>query len=285
MLKTALILLAPALLAAAEPRRIISTAPSITEMLFALGLGDRVVGVTTYCHYPEAAKAKPRIGSYLEMNYEAVLAAKPDLVILMKSPLPHAGKLGSLRIPLLEIENEPSLASIRGSIRSIAQAAGVSGKGESLIQSIDTRLKAVEQRAAKLPRRSLTFIVGRDPGQLTGLVAVGGSNFLNELMRIAGGANTFADAGSSYPKIAVELLLSRNPDVILDMGEMADTTGVTEQQKQRVVALYTKYPALRAFQRKAIHAIASDIYVVPGPRVADAAEAFFRFLHPEEATR
>jgi iron complex transport system substrate-binding protein len=133
------------------------------------------------------------------------------------------------------------------------------------------------------PRRSVVFIVGRQPGRLAGLVAVGQGSYLNELFEIAGGTNIFAKASQQYLKISVEELLARNPDVIIDMGEMADTVGVSEEQKNSVVALWSKYPSLKAVQGNGVHAVASDIFVVPGPRIAEAAEAFARLLHPEAA--
>lgn len=281
-MRTALLLVLSGLLtwAQAPPQRIISTAPSITEVLYALGLGDRVTGVTTYCHYPEAAKSKPKIGTYLQPNYEVILAQKPDLVIYEKSLVPFQARLQALKLKTLPVGHN-TLAEVIDSIRVIARAAGVEAKGEQVATSIQQSLDELKARTATLPRRKLVFIVGRNPGELTGLVGVGGASYLNELIGIAGGSNVLSDSTQPYLRFSMETLLARDPDVIVDMGDMSDTVGVTEAHRQSVVKLYDQHPRLAAVQRKSVHAVAADIFVVPGPRAVEAARAFARILHPE----
>jgi iron complex transport system substrate-binding protein len=123
------------------------------------------------------------------------------------------------------------------------------------------------------------FIVGRTPGRIEDLIAAGRTSYLNELMRIAGGDNVFQDAAVGYAKIGLEEILARNPDVIIDMGEMAQT----DLQKQAVAALWRRYPTLKAVRNNQVFAVASDIFVVPGPRVTEAAGELARMLHPEAA--
>jgi ABC-type Fe3+-hydroxamate transport system substrate-binding protein len=109
----------------------------------------------------------------------------------------------------------------------------------------------------------------------------GKSSYLDEVMAIAGGNNIFRDTIAPYPKVTLEELLARNPEVIVDMGEMAQTVGVTERDKREVVALWSRFPSLAAVQRRRVFAVASDIFVVPGPRVVEAAREFARMFHPE----
>lgn len=265
---------------AAGQQRIVSTAPAITEALYALGLGDRVVGVTTYCHYPAAAKSKPKVGTYLQPNYEAIVALQPDLVVIEKSLVPFQSKFASLHLRTLAVSHE-SVAEFLESIERIARVAGVAAKGTEITSGIRRSLDELAARTAKLPRRKLLFVVGRNPGELTGLIAVGRGSYLNELIAAAGGVNIFADAAQPYLRISMEQLLARNPDVIVDMGDMADTVGVTEAHRRSVVKLYDQQPKLPAVRRQAVHAVAADIFVVPGPRAVDAARAFARMLHPE----
>jgi iron complex transport system substrate-binding protein len=113
------------------------------------------------------------------------------------------------------------------------------------------------------------------------MVAVGRASYLTELMELAGGVNAFADAPGAYPKVSLEEMLARDPGVIVDMGEMADTAGVTDAQKLAVERLWGRYPALSAVRASEVHAVADDIFVVPGPRVVEAARVFARLLHPE----
>lgn len=265
---------------AQTPRRIVSTAPAITEALYALGLGDRVVGVTTYCHYPVEAKAKPKIGNYLQPNYEAIVALKPDLVVIEKSLVPFQSKFASLQLRTLAVSHE-SVAEFLDSIERMARAAGVAAKGTEITSGIRRSLDELASKTAKLPRRKLLFVVGRNPGELTGLIAVGRGSYLNELIAAAGGVNVFADAAQPYLRISMEQLLARNPEVIVDMGDMAETVGVTESHRRSVVKLYDQQPTLAAVRRQAVHAVAADIFVVPGPRAVDAARSFAKMLHPE----
>jgi iron complex transport system substrate-binding protein len=276
-------LLTGVLLAAAsmaQPHRIVSTAPSITEMLYALGLGDRVVGVTTFCHYPPEATRKPKIGNYLRPDVEAVLALRPDLVIAEKSMVRQAVSLPRLKLNVLEVD-DATIAGIRDSLRTIGRATGTQARADILAAEIQSGLEAVRQRTLRLSRPRAMFVVGRTPGRIEDLIAAGGSSYLDELVRIAGGENVFHDAAAAYPKVGLEEVLARDPDVIIDMGEMAQTVGVTEQDKRAVVSLWRHYPSLSAVKRNRVFAVASDIFVVPGPRVVQAARQIAAMLHPE----
>jgi iron complex transport system substrate-binding protein len=113
------------------------------------------------------------------------------------------------------------------------------------------------------------------------LFVVGGGSYLSELIQTAGGRNVFADAAQSYVKTSLESLLRRDPDVLIDMGEMGETVGVTEQDKQNVVKLWAARAGLKAVRERHVYAVASDIFVVPGPRMLDAAVAFSEMLYPE----
>lgn len=266
--------------AAQVPQRIVSTAPSVTETLFALGLGERVVGITTYCNYPDAAKNKTRIGTYLQPNLEVILSLKPDLVIVVKNPVQLADKFSRAGLNVLEL-GEETLSGIAESISRIGEAAGVRDRAHRLNQEIKAQLTEIEEKTKTLPRRSMMFIVSRTPGRLEALMAVGQATYLNELIHIAGGENIFGKTNSSYPKISLEEVLSRNPDVIVDMGEMSETQQVTEAQKRAVVSLWKRQRSLQAVRNDRVFAVASDIFVVAGPRAVDAARAFAAMLHPE----
>lgn len=270
-------LLAAALLHG-QPKRIVSTAPSITETLFALGLGDRVVGVSTYCHYPEQATKLPRVGTFVKPNIEAIARLRPGLVLLQKLPDSPKPQLASLGFAVTEIESG-DLARNLDNIRIIGKAAQAEAAAERLIASIRAGLGKLRLQAGTRPRSAM-FIVGRTAGRLEGLIVAGGSSYLSELMEAAGGRNIFADAPQAYLKTSLEVVVRRDPEVIIDMGDMAETTGVTEAQKQSVVRLWATQPGLAAVRSRRVFPVASDIYVVPGPRMLDAAQAFAKMLHP-----
>jgi iron complex transport system substrate-binding protein len=262
----------------AQPKRIVSTAPSITETLFALGLGNSVIAVSQHCHYPPEAAARPKIGTYINPNVEAILALRPDLVILQEKTGQAAAQLRRVGVATLELQHG-TLETVFSAITAIGKQCGVPDRAAKLNARIHARLDAIRSRTAAKPRRSLVFIVGRNPGTLENLIAVGKGSYLNELIEIAGGVNALANTPMPYPKISLESMIGLNPDVLVDMGDMAETTGVTEEHKRSVVALWARYPALKAVAHHSVFAVASDVFVVPGPRVVDAAEAFEKMLH------
>jgi len=279
------ILIGAAILAApfadCQPQRIISTAPSVTEILYAMGLGDRVVGVTTFCHYPPEVQKKTKIGDYVNPNLEVMLALKPDLVIVQTNPVRLAERLQAVHLRTLEIDQQ-NIEGIYKSIRVVGDAAGVAGNAARLVDSMRAGLEAVRAKSAGLKATRVMFVIGRLPGRLDGLAVVGNASFLNEVMEVAGGENVFRDAKAAYPRVSLEEVIARSPDVILDMGDMSDTAGVTEEHKREVVTLWLRRAAtVTAVKERRVFAIASDIYVVPGPRVVDAAREIFSMLHPE----
>jgi iron complex transport system substrate-binding protein len=275
--------------AAAEPQRIVSTAPSITELLYALGLGDRVVGVTRYCRYPPEAQSKPKIGDYINPNLEVIASLRPDLVIVQTNPVRLAERLGALHLRTIEVDQQ-SIAAIYNSIRVIGDATGASARATQLIDSVRRNLEEIRARAAPridfdgrpswLKPVRVMFVVGRSPNRLDGLVVAGKASYLNEVFELAGGENVFRDALAAYPAVSMEEVMARNPDVIIDMGDMADTVNVTDEHKRSVVALWQRLSMLSAVKHHRIFAVASDIYVTPGPRVVDAARSIFKMLHP-----
>lgn len=268
------LLFAIAISYAANPQRIISTAPGFTETLFAIGAGDRVIAVSTYCHFPIVVEKLPRIGSYLQPNIEAIAKLKPDLVLVHAEQKQALAQLNGMGIHTVALRNT-SLEDTLKTVREIGVAVGMSSAGITLEASIRAKLAAIEKRLEGQPRKTLLFVVGRTPGRLDGMIAVGKGSFLNELIRIAGGRNVLNDSPVTYPKISLEGLMRLNPDVIVDMGDMAVTTGVTESHKKSVLKLWEVQPGVTA----KVYAVAADIFVVPGPRVAEAAEEFARMLH------
>ncbi|MCB9385637.1 MAG: ABC transporter substrate-binding protein [Bryobacterales bacterium] len=279
--RLALALLVWATVASASPQRIISAAPSITEMLYAVGAGPRVVAVTSFCHYPPEVRTKPQIGTYLEPNMEAILALRPDLVVILREHGELRDQLERLGLNVMTVQHN-DVAGIEATLRELGARVGDAAAGEREAQKVRDGLADVRRRAASLPRRKTMFVIGRTPGTVQDLMVVGKGPFLNELIEAAGGANMFAGAMGFYPSIPREEIYARKPEVILDMGEMAVTDGVTEADKRAVVELWRKaFPRLPAVTEKRVYAVAKDYFVVPGPRVVEAAQDLLRMIHPE----
>ncbi len=282
MILSFVLVLSMASLALAEgvPKRLVSTAPSITETLFALGLGDRVVGVSEYCRYPPEAARKPRIGSYLAPNAEVILAMRPDVVFVEEVNARAASTLPEVGFKRVLLRHR-SIADIYQSIEKIADAAGEASRGTKLIEEIRRELAAIEARTSKLPKRRVLFLVGRTPGTLQGMVAVGHGTYINELIRIAGGVNAVEDAGPAYPNVSLEVILGRNPEVIIDRGDMSQAEKQNAAHEAEVRKLWQSLPSVEAVKQHRVHAVSDDFWVVPGPRVVDAARALEKLLHPE----
>jgi iron complex transport system substrate-binding protein len=258
---------------AAHPARIVSTSPSITETLFALGLGDRVVGVSAFCRFPGEVLKLPKVGTFLSPDAELIAGLRPDLVIVHQLSTGVDRRLTSLRIPFVVVDRG-TLASVFSSIRQIALAAGEPARGESLVADIERRLEMARRRGqSRAPHPRVLFIIGRSPGTLTDLVAVGPGSYINDLIEIAGGRNVLAIGGQpEYPRISMETVLRLDPDVIVDSVDMGDTAAERRARQPVNERLWSAYRYLSAVRTRRLHAATSDALVVPGPRVAEAAE-------------
>lgn len=247
--------------------RIVSLAPSVTEILFALGAGSRLVGVCGHCNWPAEVERLPRVGGYLSPSVEAVLAVRPGLVIVVPSP----GNREAVRaieragIPVLVV-GDRTLANLRAAVRAIAAAIDQPARGEALVAKIDADLDAVRRRVASLPPQRVLLVVGHRP-----LIVAGGGTLQDELVRVAGGTNVAADVGQAFPQIATEIVVARAPDVILDaaMG--------TEEGGRDLFAPLTSVPAVANGR---VLAVAPDALFRAGPRVGEAAAALATAIHP-----
>ena len=267
-----------ATLGAAPSARIVSTSPSITETLFALGLGDRVVGVSTFCRFPAAAVSLPKIGTFLRPDAELIARLRPDLVVIHAGPSGIEQRLSALRIPFETVERG-RLPGVYSSIRTIATAAGVPDRAGTLIAQLESRLQRVRGAVAGRTPQRVLVIVGRRAGTLTDLIAVGRESYLTDLVTIAGGVNVLSDEGlPEYPRISMETVIRVSPDVIIDAGDMGDALEERQVRKVTTEALWKGQP-LAASRASRVHAVTSDAFVVPGPRVVEAAETMALWLH------
>jgi iron complex transport system substrate-binding protein len=284
MSRSSLILVALGLVlhqASAEaPQRIISTSPGVTEILFALGLGERVVGVTQYCSWPPEVARIPKIGTWTTPNMEAIVAARPDLIVVQRTAVHTTGRFEALTLRTLDV-NLDRIPDIYETIDKIGTAAGVPARATALNASIRRGLSEIRDRVAPRPPTPVMFVVGRNPGSLEGMIAVGGDSYISEVMTVAGGRNILADSPVAYPKVLHEEIIARDPHVIVDMGEHADARALPPDLVRHERALWSRLSTVRAVRDNRVHIVSSSVYVVPGPRVVECARQFARFLHPE----
>jgi iron complex transport system substrate-binding protein len=259
----------------AQPARIVSTFPSITETLFALGAGDRVVGVSNYCRYPPTVLSLPKIGTYAKPDPEKIALLRPDMVIIQKTAAGLADRLSALGIPHAEVKIG-SLAEVYSMISDIGRAVGLQERAQKLNSEIRSRLDAVRAETAGKARPTVMIVVGRTPGLLTNLVAVGPGGYLGELLDIAGGANVLSGTTIAYPHISLETIVRLNPDVILDLSLMGDPAA----QEDRLRQPWLSHRELSAVRNAKIFGLTSESLVTPGPRVVDAVELIRTKLRP-----
>jgi iron complex transport system substrate-binding protein len=253
---------------AAAAKRIVSLAPSVTETLFAVGAGEEVVGVSELSDFPSQARRVDRVGSYLKPNVEAVVAHRPDVVIAVPSPGNREAveSLVELGLPVVVVEEGPTLDDIYASIEKIASEARRPAEGRELIARLRGQVDAVRRRVALLRRVRVLMIVGENP-----LIAVGDQNLLDELLRFAGAENVAAGLGR-WPRLSVEFLVKSSPEVIIDssMGDEADGAG----------SFYDDL-GLEAAHKGRVHTIRIDEVLRPGPRVGQGLDRLARLIHPE----
>ncbi len=269
----------PAPAARAVPRRLISLAPSVTETLFALGLGDRVVGVGDYTFWPAEATRKPRLGGLIDPNLERIAALRPDLAILLPSEKDVGAKLAPLGIETLIVHNE-SLADVEASFLEIGRRCGVPDAGERLAARWHAELLARPRpvgSAGGAPK--VLMIVERPAGRLGELYAAGPGTFLDELLGRLGGVNVFGDAPNLYPQASLEEIVARKPDLILELrSDPPDETA-----RRALIADWQPLQAVPAVANGRIRVIAGDFTLIPGPRLPRLYRAMAEALEAKNA--
>jgi len=239
-------------------RRVVALAPNLSETLFALGLGDRVVGVGDYNTWPPEAARLPKLGGLFNPNLERIVSLKPDLAVLLPSQRDLAEKLRRFDVESVLIGVE-SLADVERAFHTLARRCNVPEAGDRL---------ASEWKAALAPRPlpgrpRVLLSVGRQAGRLADILVAGPGTFLDELLARLGAVNAFADAPILYPQVSLEEVVARAPDVILELR--AET--VPPEVAQALVLDWQDLPRIPAVQRQRIGVVGGDYVLTPGPRL------------------
>lgn len=269
----------PGVEAGSAPQRIVSLAPSLTETLFALGVGDRVVGVTRYCAHPPEALELPKVGGHLDPNFEAVVALEPDLVVLIPSGEESGRRLKSLGVPVLKIDQH-DVDSLLGSISVLAEACGVDDRGAWLRAEMERRLDAISAVVEGAPRPRTMVVVGHDigGGVVRSVWAAGPDTFYDGVLEIAGGVNAVEAGLVRYPELSREGMAALDPDVVLDV-----VAGVEERGSEidEIFSGWRRLTELRAVRDGRVRVLEGDLMVVPGPRLPEMVEEVAKALHPD----
>lgn len=251
--------------------RVVSLAPSTTETLYALGLGDRLVGVCEFCEYPPEARAKPRMGGYYTPNFEVLSETRPDLVILLPEHGPIRDRLRDLRLPMLEVDHR-TVTGILDSLLAIGRACGVPERAVALRGELEARMEKLKEAAKGRRRPRVLLSVGRamNEGSALRIATCGRGGFYDELLEMVGAVNAY-EGRVPYPALSPEGVLALKPDIILEIMPDLKEKGVSEE------ALLKDWAAIPGVAGMRVKVIARDYAVIPGPRfvrlLEDLAEA------------
>lgn len=256
----------------AEPQRIVSLAPSLTETVFALGLGERLVGVSVYCDYPPEAQQIDRVGNFITPNVEAIVAKRPDVILAVpspgnRSPVESIGRLGFNVV----VVDPQTLDGIKTSLIDIGTALGREARARQLVAEIVAHVAAVRAKVEGAERRKVLMVVGQNP-----LIVAGSATVQDELISLAGGINLGAVAGNGWPHVSIEYALGAAPEVIID-STMGPEVGVDSDAKR----FWSKFPTIPAVKTGRVSGYKAYEVLRPGPRIAEALETIARFIHPE----
>lgn len=255
---------------AGPARKIVSLVPSSTEIIYALGVGDRLVGASKYCNYPEEALAVTRVADFDAPNLELIVSMEPDLVLAASLHKDTVEALAALDIPVLALD-PMTIEEIYANIELVALAVGEEAAGADLIQDMKDRLSAVEQALADLDEDQLPIVFYEVWHSVSGVSTAGEDTFIGEMITLAGGKN-MAWGISRWETIQEEEVLERNPDFIIHGHSHMDTQDFAQREG---------WAGIKAVQEEKIYFVNPDITSRTGPRVVDAVEEMARLFHPD----
>jgi iron complex transport system substrate-binding protein len=255
---------------AKPPARIVSLAPSITEMLFVLGLDDQIVGVTEFCDYPAAAKSKAKVG-YAHPSVEALVALQPEMVLAPKDFLRPdlQTKLEQLKIPVFVLDAR-TLEDIPLQIHTLGKMFEKTSAANEVTQVMRQRIAEIRRKTETLTAKRVLYILNSQP-----LITVGPGSFIHQMIGLVGGVNIAAQAGMAYPRLSMETVLKEDPEVLIFPSGEVETVPRSEQQQWR------RWGSLSAVKQQRFHEVSSNLLNRPGPRIVEGLEQLANAIHPE----
>ncbi len=258
------------------PQRIVSLSPSITETLFAIDAGDRVVGVTDFCDYPKEALSIQKVGGLINPNFETLVSLQPDLVILQHDRDRLQGHLGRLGLKVLAVRLE-KLKDILDSILIMGNALGKEAPARDLNNELTRKIFKYRSLTKNAPRKSVFLLLGDSQAPTRDLYAVGKGTFLDELLEIAGGNNIVDSTFVEYPRLSKEFIIRSSPEIIIEANPNANIS--TEQRLQRR-KFWNQFPSITAVKKNKVHYVGEEFILIPGPRFPKIVEQFVKVIHP-----
>jgi iron complex transport system substrate-binding protein len=258
--------------ATSAPQRIISCAPNLTEMLFALGAGDRVIGVTRWCRFPKEATTRPPLGDLYQPNLEAMVAARPDLIVLVPGNRKVIDFFAGRAVPrIVETNACETIADIEATVRQLGAVVGRAPEAEALIGRMDAGLDSIARANVARPKVRTLMILGHDEGSLEQIYVVGRGTFLDELLTKIGGENVVGTGLGRYPIVTREAIVAMDPDLLLERHLGGEAT---PEQKARMIALWDQIPTLAAVRHHRVMVMDDDHTTINGIDLVNTARKF-----------
>ncbi len=262
-----------------NPKRVVSLAPSITECLFAIGAGERVVGVTSFCNYPEEAKTRQKIGGYTDANYELIYSMKPDVVFLLDEHSAAAERLREIGIPHVRLDTA-TIPSIFKTIETLGHILHQEEGSEKIRADLNGRIETVKSKIAGAPKRRVLISIGRNMGSggLSDVYVAGKNTHYDEMLEMIGAENVYSGS-LDYARMSHEAIMQLAPDVIIDLiPDLKTSVKMTPEEVKKEWDVLKNVPAVKNGQV----CVLGDSYVcIPGPRFVLVFEDIARAVYPE----
>lgn len=262
-----------------KPERIISIAPSQTEILFALGLEDKIVAVSDYCDYPAEALEKEKVGSSWTTNTEKIIELTPDIVFVFGEGQAEANEqIAAAGITIVKFEPE-SIEEVLASITTIGKITGTDAKAEEIIADMTAKRDKLIEMVKGQPIKKVFYQVWDEP-----LMTAGVGSFIDELIRLAGGVNIAADAEGAWPMFSAEALVEKDPEVFILPAHIGGNMGLSTTEVEELIAgvkARAGYEAITAVKNDRVVAVEPNIVSRPGVRIIEALELFVKAIHPD----
>ncbi len=261
---------------AAQPRRIVSLVPAVTEMLFAIGAGPQVVAVSSYDQEPAEVRTLPRVGALLDPDVERIFALTPDLVITYGSQADLKQQLARASIAVFDYRHA-GLPDITATMRRLGALTGRGPQAEEAASVIERQLAAIRARGTGAAKPRTLLVFGRERGALRNIYASGGRGFLHDMLDAAGGANVLADIDRESVQVTTELVLARRPELILEVRS-ADLGPSEDAAKE--ARSWDPLASVPAVRNRRVIVLTGQGLTVPGPRVGQVVQQMFQAVHP-----
>jgi iron complex transport system substrate-binding protein len=258
---------------------IVSLSPGVTETLFALGLGKRIVGVTKFCQYPPEAQQLPRIGGFFDPNVEAIVSLTPEMAILLPEQQSIGQRLERFGISTLVVD-DADLQAVCDTIRTLGKELGASAQAAQLLARIEHDLAEITERIKERPRPSTLLCIGRRYGEGTpvDVTGVGSGGLHDEMLKLAGGTNACVSDSVPYPTLSREAIMRMNPEVIIDLTANAASAQIGADVLR---ADWNALPHVDAVKQNRVYVLSDDAFMIPGPRFVQSVRRFAELIHPD----